>query len=219
MRTVYPGVDCDDLGPLDSVRLHAELGLPSNVHLVGVIGRLQAWKGHEDFIRAVPLILKSVPDTRFLVVGGTLFGLETEYPHFLKNLVSELGLGEAILFTGHRSDIPRILATLDVVVVPSRLPEPFGTVQVEAMAAGKPVVSTAAGGNLEVVSDGVTGILVSPGEPADIARAVVRLLREPELRQAFGEASRERVRERFSVKLMAERMTEAFAAAAIPGPC
>jgi glycosyltransferase involved in cell wall biosynthesis len=161
-------------------------------------------------IHAAPAILRAVPDTHILIVGAALFGLDADYPTQLAGLVRELGLEARVHFTGQRTDVARILRAVDVVVVPSRLPEPFGTIQIEAMAAGKPLVSTAAGGNVEVVEHGRTGLLVPPGDPYAIAAAVCSLLGQPQLRRRMGEAGRTRVSERFTVERMAADIVSAY---------
>lgn len=210
-RTIYPGTSTTD-GALsaDSAQVRAELGLPTGCPVVAVIGRLQRWKGQTDLIRATPAILAAFPDAHVLIVGGTLFGLDPDYPTELAQLVRGLGLEARVHFTGQRPDVARLLSAVDVVVVPSRLPEPFGTIQIEAMAAGKPLVSSAAGGNVEVVEHGRTGFLVPPATPGAISNAVCALLGQPELRQRMGEAGRERAVAHFSVERMAADILAAY---------
>jgi glycosyltransferase involved in cell wall biosynthesis len=211
MRTIYHGTPMAS-GPtaVDDAAVRAELGLPPHGHVVAVIGRLQRWKGQDDVIRAAPAILGAFPDAHVLVVGGTLFGLDPDYPAELARLVGELGLEARVHLTGQRSDVARLLSAVDVVVVPSRLPEPFGIVQIEAMAAGKPLVSSAAGGNLEVVEHGRTGFLVPPADPAAIATAVCTLLGQPELRRRMGEAGRLRAVREFTVERMTANIVSAY---------
>jgi len=216
-RTVYPGTPVAKVGTASEPRwLHAELDTSDTAPLVAVIGRLQPWKGQADLIRAAPRIIGAFPATHFLVVGGALFGLDPDYPQELERLVNDLGLTGRVHFLGHRGDVAHILGSVDVVVVPSRLPEPFGTIQIEAMAAGKPLVSTAAGGNVEVVEHGRTGLLVPPGNPRAIANAVCLLLGEPELRHRMGEAGRARASHRFTVERMVADMVSVYRAVLNP---
>jgi glycosyltransferase involved in cell wall biosynthesis len=150
--------------------------------------------------------LQHVPTAHFLVVGGALFGLEPEYPEELERLASDLGVLQRVHFLGHRDDVKEILTAVDLVVVPSRSPEPFGTIQIEAMAAGKALVSTAAGGNLEVVLQGETGVLVPPASPDDLAAAISRLLKDPVTRAQMGAAGRDRASQCFTAELMRDEL-------------
>jgi glycosyltransferase involved in cell wall biosynthesis len=117
-------------------------------------------------------------------------------------------LSEDVIFTGIRQDVPNILGLLDVFVLPS-LWEGLPIALLEAMAAGLPVVATAVGGTPEVVVEGETGFLVPPRDPEALAEAILRLLREPDLRRRMGEAGRKRVAEHFSVEQMVQK-TEAL---------
>ena len=114
------------------------------------------------------------------------------------------------LFTGIRSDIPRILAASNVLVLPSATPEPFGLTVVEAMAAGCPVVATAAGGPLESVVDGVTGWLVPPNDPQAMAQKIRRALDHPEEARAMGARGRQRAQAHFGVDRYAREMGDLF---------
>jgi glycosyltransferase involved in cell wall biosynthesis len=112
-----------------------------------------------------------------------------------------LGLADVVTFAGIRSDVPQILAALDVFVLPS-LWEGMPNAILEAMAAGLPVVATAVGGTPEVVADGKTGLLVPSHNPAAMAEAMERLLRSPDLRHRMGQAGREQVLQHFTVERM-----------------
>jgi glycosyltransferase involved in cell wall biosynthesis len=211
MVTVYPGADVDNDRPRREIGwLRQELNLPAETPLAAVVGRLQRWKGQTDLILAAPAVLAVVPDVHFLVVGTAMFGLDRDYPAELERLAAQLGLRTRFHFLGFRPDVADILREIDIVVVPSRTPEPAGTIQMEAMAAERPLVSTAAGGNLEVVVDGETGFLVPPATPERIASAVLRLLLDPELRARMGIAGRQRVERLFSTEQMVAAMLVQF---------
>jgi glycosyltransferase involved in cell wall biosynthesis len=211
MVTVYPGADLDNGCPgRPKGWLRQELNVAAQTPLVAVLGRLQRWKGQTDLILAAPAVLEAVPDVHFLVVGAAMFGMDTDYPAELEALATQLGLRERFHFLGFREDVTDILGEIDVVVVPSRTPEPAGTIQMEAMAAGRPLVSTAHGGNVEVVADGETGFLVPPATPESIASAVVRLLLDPKLRARMGMAGRQRAERLFSTERMTQAMLTQF---------
>ena len=137
------------------------------------------------------------------MVGGALFGLEPRYAKELRERVATLGLDGMLTFTGHRADVERFLAVADVVVHTAVEPEPFGMVLVEAMAWGKVVIASDSGGPREIVRHGETGLLVPPNDPALLARALVRLIEDSELRDRMGKAGAARFEEAF----LASRMT------------
>ena len=172
---------------------------------VGIIGRLQPWKGQEVFLRAAARLAEVHEDARFLVVGGAILGWEGSYPDDLRRLADDLGIAGRVHFAGHQSEVDRWYDALDVVVHAS-FGEPFGLVLVEAMALGKPLVATSAGGPLEIVEDGTSGLLVPPGDFEALAEAVGRILADPALASALSRGAAER-----SKAFTEERMAEEFA--------
>ena len=165
--------------------------------LIGLPGRIKIKrKGQETFIEAAARLCPTHPDARFLIIGEVFKGNES-HREILEARVRELGLADRILFTGECQDMPAAYAALDIVVMASGQPEPFGGVVIEAMAMGKPVVGTHIGGTPEQIEDGATGILVPPDDPAAMAAALDRLLGDPALRAAMGRAGRERFEKRF----------------------
>jgi glycosyltransferase involved in cell wall biosynthesis len=126
--------------------------------------------------------------------------------------VRELDLESAVRFTGDQDRTAPFLAGADVVVHSSRTPEPFGLVVLEAMLAGRAVVAPAAGGPLEIVEPGVTGLLVPPGDASGLAAAILTLFRDPSLRLRMGAAGRARARGLFSAGAMTRRFEELYAA-------
>ena len=114
--------------------------------------------------------------------------------------MNSLGLKEKAIFTGLRNDVPRLMAALDVVVHASSQPEPFGLVVIEGMAAGKPVVATAAGGVLDIIEDGVNGLLVPCKDSKAMARAIIKILSDRDKAEQIGNAARQRIFEKFTVR-------------------
>jgi glycosyltransferase involved in cell wall biosynthesis len=155
---------------------------------IGIVGRISPWKGQDVFLRAFAL---AFPDggARARIIGGALFG-EEDQERSLLELVEALGIGDRVDFTGHVDDVATELATLDVVVHASTIPEPFGQVVIEAMAAGVPIIAADAGGPAEVVTDGVDGLLVAMGDVEALAGALTRLAGDPELRDRLAAAGR-----------------------------
>lgn len=128
-----------------------------------------------------------------------------DYPARLHRLAADLGLADQVVFTGHLEDVRPALAALDIFVHPGD-PEPFGLVNLEAMAMGKPVVAFAHGALPGIVTDGETGVLIPPGDEAALAKAVVLLLQDPARRAAMGRAGRTRVEECFTAERIASEM-------------
>lgn len=166
------------------------------------IGRLQRWKGAHIFIKAAETIRKNHPEVEFKVVGGTLFGIEPEYEKELHDLAKSLNLGSSLKFFGHQSSVESFIQSADIVVHSSVRPEPFGLVILEAMSAGRPVIASNEGGPLEIVDDGVTGLLIRPNDPQELANAVIKLLQDKTLRTSLGQAARERVQTVFNPSKM-----------------
>jgi glycosyltransferase involved in cell wall biosynthesis len=170
-----------------------------NVYTVVVVAGLNNQKGHEYLFRSVPIILRKIPETRFVLVGD---GHLREY---LEELASSLGITNAITFLGFRSDVADIVRASDLFVLPSIF-EGLPLSLIEAMACGKAVVATNVDGTADVVVDGVTGYLVPPRDPEQLAQKIIELLENPELRIRFGKAGREKVQKFFS----AERMIQDY---------
>jgi glycosyltransferase involved in cell wall biosynthesis len=169
-------------------------------------GRLQRWKGAHVFLRAAAIARPSIPSARFVIVGGTLMGLEPEHASDLRTLARMLDLESAVHFAGHQADVWPFVDAADVVVHSSVAPEPFGLVILEAMLAGRAVIASAAGGPLEIVEPDVTGLLVPPGDAGALAAALVRLLGNPGEAARMGAEGRLRAARHFSGAAMTRRI-------------
>ena len=198
---IHNGVDVSaftqDDRPGQAVR--QEWGVQPNQPLVGMIGRVSSWKGQGHFLKSVALVVKSHPEARFALVGGTFPGQE-HLVNDLKELITQLELDSSVILSDFRSDVPAVLDAYDVFVLPSIQPDPLPTVVLEAMAAGTPVVANAHGGSIEMVEHQVTGLLVQPDRPEKMAVAINRLLDNPEERRNMGQRGRERVETFFSLE-------------------
>jgi len=183
----------------------AQYGMAAETPLVGMIGRLRPWKGQDRFLRVAAKVRTEYPNAHFVIVGGTPFRGADDYVAELHRLTTELGLVDEVTFTGHLQDVRPALAAFDVFVHPGD-PEPFGLVNIEAMAMQTPVVAFAHGALPEIVRDGITGILVAPKDEKALASAVIALLNDPERRRAYGEAARKRVESHFDIAQTAENI-------------
>ncbi|MGI8425187.1 MAG: glycosyltransferase [Actinomycetota bacterium] len=206
IETIHLGTAVDRLakfkGSGDDIRRRMNWGAAP---LVGIVGRLQEWKGQDVFIRAASHIASKLPEVRFVVVGGAILGWEGDYPDRLRRLARELGIGDRTHFVGHQREVYPWFDALDVVVHAS-YGEPFDHVLIESMALGKPLVATSKGGTAAIVEDGVSGLIVQPGDDLGMAGAIMRLLTSKTLAASIGKEAQNRVG-RFSE----ERMTEEFA--------
>ncbi|HPC94599.1 MAG TPA: glycosyltransferase [Sedimentisphaerales bacterium] len=202
--------DPDRYGAEVRRRVRRQWDIPPGSPLVGIVGNLNPFKGHGDFLRAAAQIKKQVPDARFIIVGRRL----TTAPGYwerLQQLTAALGLEHDVIFTGFRDDIPSILAALDVFVLAS-IRESCPNAVLEAMAMKVPVVATDVGAVSELVADGRTGTIVPPHSPEAIAAAVLEhLARTPDQTEAMTSAARRRVQTEFSLDRIAQRQQELYA--------
>jgi glycosyltransferase involved in cell wall biosynthesis len=201
VTVVHDGFDFSEL-PVGGGALKPDL-------LVGLVGRISPWKGQDVFLQAVHRIHLEFPKVRFQIIGAALFG-EEGYAEHIRALSAELGLDQCVEFCGFVRDIQRHMATLDIVVHASKIPEPFGQVIIEGMAAGKPVIATRGGGAAEIIVDEVSGILVPMNDAGALAAVTRRLLRDADLRARLGAAGRRRVEDAFPIQSTAARISEVY---------
>jgi glycosyltransferase involved in cell wall biosynthesis len=162
-----------------------------------VFSRLAPWKGQHVLLQA----LAKLPDVGCIIVGDALFG-EQDYATQLRAMVAELGLGDRVRFLGHRSDVPRLMQAVDVMVHPSIDPEPFGRTLVEAMLVGVPVVATDAGAAPDILERGRAGSLVPSGDAPALARAISAVLAGAEQLQPQLDYALRRARSEYSLARM-----------------
>ena len=197
---IYNGVDLDTFqaSPEEVETLRSEL-LPdaSDTSIViGVVTRITPEKGIHFLVRAMGE-LKGRTDVKLLIVGGSYFQQDVDYMNELKQEVTDLGVEDSVIFTGFLSDTRIVTSLIDIVLVPSIIPEACPRTIIEAMAVGKPVISTPLGGSKELVIR-ETGILVPPEDASAIADAIATLATDRERLKAMSEASRNRAEQLFS---------------------
>lgn len=190
----------------DVAVLHQGVELPpvagprraNGVLRVGLVGRIAPWKGQDVFLAAAARVARTYPTAEFVLAGSPLFG-EEEFEQELRVTAERDDLRGRVSFLGFRDDPHDVFLGLDVAVHASTQPEPYGNVVLEAMAAATPMVAAAAGGVLEIVEDGRTGMLVPPGDADALAAALERLLGDAPERERLGAAGRRCVEEKFSL--------------------
>lgn len=203
LPVVYSGIDTDRFHPaVDGIKARFEALVPQAAPVVAMVARFQPVKGHHIFQAMAQQVVLQVPDAQFIVAGENAFGGSADAAYrdeMLKQAQDNSLLRRRLHYLGFREDVERVLAAADVVVCPSDF-ESYGKVNLEAMASGKPVVSTNRGGPSETVVDGETGYLVSPGDVATMALHVITLLRDADLRARMGKAGRAHIEKYFSLK-------------------
>ncbi|MFZ0317850.1 MAG: glycosyltransferase family 4 protein [Candidatus Sulfotelmatobacter sp.] len=187
--------------------IRRQFGIPQSAFLVGMVGKVCRWKGQLLLVEAAKIVTQQSLGVRFLAVGG-VFDDEMHFMSRFRRSVTEAGLGEVFAISDYRSDIPEVLGALDLFILPSTEPDPFPTVVLEAMAAGKPVIACNHGGAPEMLAESETGLLFPPGCAAPLAEAILRLADDPSRARAMGRAGQERVRAQFQ----AERYASDFQA-------
>jgi glycosyltransferase involved in cell wall biosynthesis len=187
----------------DRAEIRRALGLGADAAVIGVIGRLEEQKGHAYVLDALPRVAARFPHARLLVVGeGSLRGA-------LEQRCREVGLGGSVIFTGFRTEVPRLLDAMDLVVLPS-LYEGMPLTAIEASAMGKPVVATNVDGTGEVVVDGETGRLVPPADVSALGDAILELLADPDASRRMGQAGLRRSWDRFELGVQVAATAEAY---------
>ena len=190
----------------DRAVARAAVGVPTDATVVAVLGRISGWKGQDVLVRALgQAALSGRGDIVALIAGDPWRGEERHLRH-LHEIAARLGVSGRVVVAGFRADVENVYGAADVVVVPSKHPDPFPNAALEAAAAGCCVVAGAHGGLPEMLRDGETGILVGPDDPRALADVIARLADDPARREALGAAARPDVRERFSTALMLERV-------------
>ncbi len=205
---IFNGVDLDAFQNVKVGNLRMEYGLDQEVFLVGTIARLVPGKGISEFLKAASEVVKVLHNAKFFVVGNDPFG--ASYESEQKHLCSDLGIEENVIFTGWRDDMPSVLSDLDVVAQVSTSPEGMSLTPIEAMALGKPVITTDVPGYTDTVVDGVTGFIVPKGDTNVLADRIIALAKDPNRAKSMGILARKRVQDQFDVRITARKIEEVY---------
>lgn len=200
VKVIYNGVDSNRFKPdNDCSYLYDEWNIPKDAKIIGMMGRVNSWKGQADFLKAANIIMSKFPDVYTVFVGAAFEGEEWREKE-LANAIAQSPYKDRIINKGYRTDSEGIYKLYDVFVLPSTNPDPLPTVVLEAMATGKPIVGYKHGGVCEMVKDGYNGLLADVRNPEDLAIKIESLLEDNDKRTAMGKNSRKRLLEKFSIE-------------------
>jgi glycosyltransferase involved in cell wall biosynthesis len=187
----------------------AAVGIPPNLRMIGIVGRIVEWKGQREFLEAAAIAMRQDPNLGAVIIGDVTDAMDV-YGEEVRHLTTELGIADRVWFHGFIAHPHQVYSLLDVLVHSSILPEPFGLVITEAMALGIPIVAANAGGPLEIVTDGQDGFLADPRNPAAVAARITSLFADPSLYGRIGEAGRRTALARFSPVSYVERIARVY---------
>jgi glycosyltransferase involved in cell wall biosynthesis len=202
--TVHEGIDVDHVRAAPPVNVHEKFWLPHHAPVVGNVAALVPHKGQRHLIEAARLVIRQMPDVRFVILG------EGELREGLERQVREYHLEKHVLLPGFRTDVLGCMKGFDLFAM-SSVTEGLGTALLDAMACERAIVATRTGGIPEVVEDGVTGRLAAPRDHAAMAQLMLALLADEAMRRQMGEAGLARVRERFTVERMVAETAAVYA--------
>jgi glycosyltransferase involved in cell wall biosynthesis len=199
------GVDTEKFDPrrVNGDKVRDEFDVKKDDLLIGMMARFSPGKGHEEFIKASAVLNKEYKNLRFIIIGEASRG-EDLYEQKIKAFADKSEL-QNLIFTGYRSDIPELLAAIDIFVFPSHA-EAFGIALIEAMAMEKPSVCSASEGVLDIAMDGKTSLLFETHNAGDLAEKIKILITNPDKRVSFALAARQRVIENFNIDIVTDRI-------------
>lgn len=201
----------DRLNPTHQTQLRKSLGIPDTANLlIGTIGRLTRKKGSRYLIEATAKLVSQFPNLHVLIIGPELSTDPEPFASEIIQLIHTLGLEKNITLTGSRKDIPEVLGLLDIFAMPTFSHEGLPRSILEAMSMSLPVVATNIRGCREAVVPGKTGLIVPHKDSEKLAEALTELLSNPDLRQAYGQAGRQRIETEYDERFVFERLAEYY---------
>ncbi len=210
---IHNGIDEEEYDPATTVGdLRSEYGIPARTTVVGSTGRIVPRKGYPLFVEAAQKYLEKAPDknknVKFVIVGDTPYFFQDNHLANIKELVNKYELQNYFIFTGYRPDVKTSLKDFDIFVIPSNYPDPFPRSVIEAMSFALPVIGFKAGGIVEAVENGVSGILNDSGDTEGMGEAILKLARDKKLLRKMGKAGRDRVKEKFTAVHIAREIQD-----------
>jgi len=210
IELLHNGVDTKKFHPeiISKDKVRNEFSISKNEIVIGMLARFSWGKGHEEFLFAAKELLPKYSNLKFMIVGEPSRG-EDEYAAKIKNLTKEYGIENKIIFAGFRKDTPEVLAAMDIFAFPSHS-EAFGIALAEALSMGIPSVCSDSDGVLDIAVNGVTSYLFQKQNGKDLADKIEMLIKSPETRKIFGEASRKRAVDNFDIELLTDKVINIY---------
>ena len=209
VQVIYNGVDNAVYKMMDASGVRDQFGIAQDALVIGMVGRVNAWKGQGDFLEAVTPILESNPKAVAFLAGSAFDGEEWRMDE-LEKAISDSPVAGQIKRIDYYNKTTELYNMFDIFVLPSTNPDPLPTVVLEAMACGKPVVGYRHGGVCEMVKEGENGLLVTPNQPVELSKAIQELAENTEKRAQFGEASIKRQTELFSLESYIKNFSDLY---------
>lgn len=207
-KVIWNSIDTREFSPeIDGQAWRAQQSIQDDTVCFGVVGRIKKQKGQNVFIEAAHIMIEHCQNVEFCVIGDAILGEETQLAT-LKETTLRLGLADKFHFMPFIDTVPEAMRALDVLVLPSILPEAFGRVVIEAMASERSVIATNSGGVCEIVLDEQTGLLVEIDSAEALAQAMIKLAQEPDLRNTMGIAGRQRAVDYFDDQVLWRQYAE-----------
>ena len=209
VQVIYNGVDNAVYHEMDASTVRDQFGIAQDALVIGMVGRVNAWKGQGDFLEAVTPILKANPKAVAFLAGSAFEGEEWRVDD-LEKAISDSPVAGQIKRIDYYSKTTELYNMFDIFVLPSTNPDPLPTVVLESMACGKPVVGYRHGGVCEMVKEGENGLLATPNQPSELSKAIQELAENTEKREQFGKASVKRQKELFSLQSYIRNFSELY---------
>jgi glycosyltransferase involved in cell wall biosynthesis len=207
---IYDGIELEKLDVnADGSVFRKKYNITDNEFAVGLIGLLIPWKGQEIFLDAAKILRKTIPHFKMLVIGGTPDECKA-YEAALRQRVIDEQLDDIVIFTGHVTKMEPVYNGLDIIVSASTSPEPLGTVVIEALAMGRPLIGPNHGGAAEMMEHEITGLLFIPKNAVSLAEQIERYFKDIELRKTLGENARQHALKTFAVETHAEKVQAVY---------
>ena len=209
VQVIYNGVDNAVYHPMQASTVRERFAIPEESLVIGMVGRVNAWKGQGDFLEAVTPILEQNPNSIAFLAGSAFSGEEWRVEE-LESTIAKSSVASQIKRIDYYEHTTELYNMFDIFVLPSTNPDPLPTVVLEAMACGKPVVGYRHGGVCEMVDEGTNGLLATPNQPAELSKAIQELADNTEKREQFGKASVQRQKELFSLQSYIRNFSELY---------
>ena len=209
VQVIYNGVDNAVYHPMQASTVRERFAIPEESLVIGMVGRVNAWKGQGDFLEAVTPILEQNPNSIAFLAGSAFSGEEWRVEE-LESTIAKSSVASQIKRVDYYEHTTELYNMFDIFVLPSTNPDPLPTVVLEAMACGKPVVGYRHGGVCEMVDEGTNGLLATPNQPAELSKAIQELADNTEKREQFGKASVQRQKELFSLQSYIRNFSELY---------